>query len=88
MRGRGNPRVAMQIDLPIIVVSATVIVQIVTMVWWASRLTSRVEFVETWIAGHVQTAERLARLEQSVLDVHAGIGRVEKTLRVRHTVED
>ena len=59
----------------------TLIVHLITTVWWAATLTKRVEHIERWIANNEHTAERLAALEQQIDNVGSGITRIEQYLR-------
>lgn len=59
----------------------TLLVHLVTTVWWAASLTKRVDHIERWIAHNEHTAERLAALEQQVENINDGILRIESHLR-------
>lgn len=64
--------------------AVTIVVHLVTTVWWAASVTRRIEHIERWIAHHEHTAERLAKLEQRLEHVSFAIERVEHFLRQRH----
>jgi hypothetical protein len=44
----------------------TIVVHLVSTVWWAASVTRRIEHIERWISHHEHTAERLAALEQRI----------------------
>lgn len=49
-------------------------------VWWASRLTTRMEHVERWVTRHEQVEARLAALERGLGQLQAATGRIEAIL--------
>jgi hypothetical protein len=61
--------------------SVTILVHFVSTVWWAASITRRVEHIEKWITYNEHTAERLAALEQRIVHLTDGIGRIETFLR-------
>jgi hypothetical protein len=67
--------------LPYIALSLTVVVHLITTVWWAASITRRVEYIERWTASHEHTAERLASLEQRIEHLSSGILRIEDFIR-------
>lgn len=68
-------------SISLLALSATIIVHLVTTVWWAASVTRRVEHIERWITHNERTAERLAALEQSMDYIRGGIERIEDFLR-------
>jgi hypothetical protein len=67
--------------LPLLMLTMTLLVHLVTTIWWAASLTKRVEHIEKWIGSNERTAERLAALEQRLDDMSSGIFRIEQYLR-------
>lgn len=61
--------------------SLTLVVHLLTSVWWAASLTRRVDHIEKWIAHNENTAERLAAMDAQMRALSAGIGRIEHCLR-------
>lgn len=64
--------------------AATILVHLISTVWWAASITRRIDHVERWIAHHEHTAERLAALEQQIEHVSHGIQRIEQFLRAKY----
>ena len=46
--------------------AAVLIAHLVAFVWWAAKLTTRVDHIETFITAHQTTLERLSALESSL----------------------
>lgn len=67
--------------IPLLMLTTTLVVQLIATVWWAASLTKRVDHIERWIANNEHTAERLAALEQQIKNMNAGIFRIEQHLR-------
>ena len=69
--------------ISMLTLSLTVIIHLVSTVWWAASITRRIEHIEKWINHHEHTAERLAALEQRIDHLNGGINRIELFLRQR-----
>lgn len=69
--------------LSLIGFSITVIVHLVSTIWWAASITRRVDHIERWITQNEHTAERLAVLERSLDHIRDGIDRIEDFLHRR-----
>lgn len=69
--------------ISMLTLSLTVMIHLVSTVWWAASITRRVEHIEKWISHHEHTAERLAALEQRIDHLNGGINRIELFLRQR-----
>jgi|GEM_PF-1149773 len=67
--------------LSLVTLTLTVIIHLVSTVWWAASITRRVEHIEKWITHNEHTAERLAKLEQRIDHLNGGINRIELFLR-------
>ncbi len=63
--------------------SITVIVHLISTIWWAASITRRVDHIERWITQNEHTAERLAVLERSLDHIRDGIDRIEDFLHRR-----
>ncbi len=70
--------------LSLITLSMTIVVHLVSTVWWAASLTRRVEHVEKWIAHHEHMAARLSALEERIDNLGAGVSRIEQFLRQKY----
>lgn len=68
----------------LLTLSLTLLVHLVTTVWWAASITRRIEFIERWISSNEDTAERLAALEQRMTSLAEGINRIELFMRERN----
>ncbi len=68
----------------LLTLSLTLLVHLVTTVWWAASITRRIEFIEKWISSNEHTAERLAALEQRITSLAEGINRIELYMRERN----
>jgi len=68
----------------LLTLSLTLLVHLVTTVWWAASITRRVEFIEKWISSNEHTAERLVALEQRITSLAEGINRIELYMRERN----
>jgi hypothetical protein len=68
----------------LLTLSLTLLVHLVTTVWWAASITRRIEFIEKWISSNEHTAERLAGLEQRITSLAEGINRIELYMRERN----
>lgn len=71
-------------SLSLITLSMTIVVHLISTVWWAASLTRRVEHIEKWIAHHEHTAERLGKLEERIENVGAAVSRIEHFLRQKY----
>lgn len=69
--------------ISMLTLSLTVMIHLVSTVWWAASITRRVEHIEKWITHNEHTAERLAALEQRIEHLNGGIHRIELFLRQR-----
>lgn len=69
--------------IPLLMLTVTLVVHLITTVWWAASLTKRVDHIEKWISSNQHTAERLASLEQQIENVNDGVLRIEQRLRLR-----
>lgn len=69
--------------ISMLTLSLTVMIHLVSTVWWAASITRRIEHIEKWISHHEHTAERLATLEQRIDHLNGGINRIELFLRQR-----
>ena len=67
--------------LPILMLTVTLVVHLVTTVWWAASLTKRVDHIEKWISTNEHTAARLATMEQRIENMGSGVARIEQHLR-------
>lgn len=61
--------------------AVTLLVHLISTVWWAASITRRVDYIERWISSHQRTAERLIALEQRIDHLGSGIARIESFLR-------
>ncbi|MDF3022909.1 MAG: hypothetical protein PSY14_11865 [bacterium] len=68
----------------LLTLSLTLLVHLVTTVWWAASITRRIEFIEKWISSNEHTAERLVALEQRITSLAEGINRIELYMRERN----
>ncbi|MBL8712261.1 MAG: hypothetical protein JNM12_05130 [Alphaproteobacteria bacterium] len=68
----------------LLTLSLTLLVHLVTTVWWAASITRRIEFIEKWISSNEHTAERLATLDQRMTSLAEGINRIELYMRERN----
>ena len=59
----------------------TLVIHLVSTVWWAASLTRRVDYIERWITSNARTTERLASLEQRIDNLAASLQRIEGFLR-------
>ncbi|MDE1151417.1 MAG: hypothetical protein PW788_02675 [Micavibrio sp.] len=59
----------------------TLLVHLVSTVWWAASLTRRVEYIERWVASNARTTERLAAVEQRLDNLVSGMARIETYMR-------
>ena len=69
--------------ISMLTLSLTVMIHLVSTVWWAASITRRIEHIEKWISHHEHTAERLATLGQRIDHLNGGINRIELFLRQR-----
>ncbi len=69
------------VTVPILMLTITLVVHLITTVWWAASLTKRVDHIEQWIVSNENTSVRLAALEQQIDNLSSGISRVEQHLR-------
>lgn len=69
--------------ISMLTLSLTVMIHLVSTVWWAASVTRRIEHIEKWINHHEHTGERLAALEQRIDHLNGGINRIELFLRQR-----
>jgi hypothetical protein len=69
--------------ISMLTLTLTVMIHLVSTVWWAASITRRVEHIEKWISHNEHTAERLAALEQRIDHLNGGINRIELFLRQR-----
>jgi len=69
--------------ISMLTLTLTVMIHLVSTVWWAASITRRVEHIEKWIGHNEHTAERLAALEQRIDHLNGGINRIELFLRQR-----
>jgi len=67
--------------IPLLMLTITLVVHLITTVWWAASLTKRVDHIEKWIASNEDTSARMAALEQQIENLSSGISRVEQHLR-------
>jgi hypothetical protein len=67
--------------LSLLTLALTIIIHLITTVWWAASITRRVEHIERWITHNEYTAERLAALDLRIAHLSDGITRIEKFLR-------
>lgn len=67
--------------IALLTLSVTLIVHLVSTVWWAASLTRRVDYIERWISTNQNTAERLIALEQRIDHMGSGIARIESFIR-------
>lgn len=67
--------------VPLLMLTVTLVVHLITTVWWAASLTKRVDYIEKWIASNEDTSARMATLEQQIENLSSGISRVEQHLR-------
>ncbi len=61
--------------------AVTLVVHLISTVWWAASLTRRVDYIERWITSNARTTERLASLEQRIDNLAASLQRIEGYLR-------
>lgn len=69
--------------IPLLMLTVTLVVHLITTVWWAASLTKRVDYIEKWIASNEDTSSRMAALEQQIENLSSGISRVEQQLRLK-----
>lgn len=53
-------------SIAIVAICITLIAHLIGFVWWASRLTSRMEHVERWISNNENMSQRLIAIETKV----------------------
>lgn len=68
----------------LLTLSLTLLVHLVTTVWWAASITRRIEFIEKWISSNEHMAGRLATLDQRMTSLAEGINRIELYMRERN----
>lgn len=71
------------IIVPIAVLILTILVHLVTSIWWAARLTTRVETIEKWINGNsdlhnevIQMRAQMMALAASISDIKSNVGKI------------
>lgn len=70
-------------DLPVVALLSLGVVclgHLVGFVWWASKLTTRVDHIERWIGQNEQTATRLTEMEVQIRNVGDALQRIEQRL--------
>ena len=67
--------------IPILMLTITFVVHLMTTVWWAASLTKRVDHIEQWISSNENTSARMAAIEQQIENLSSGISRIEQHLR-------
>ena len=65
--------------IPLGIVTALVI-QTVTVIWWAAKLDSRVVMQEEWFQKNQHLAEKVFRLEERIIAIHEEINELEARL--------
>jgi len=65
---------------PILGLGVVTLAHLVGFVWWASRLTTRVDHIERWISQNEQTSTRLTELEVQLRSVGESLHRIEQRL--------
>ncbi len=61
----------------IIMLSFTLLLHLIGMLWWAATLTKRVDYIEKWVASNEYTSERLATLESQAKAIQVSLERIE-----------
>ncbi|GAB5387725.1 MAG: hypothetical protein Alpg2KO_06930 [Alphaproteobacteria bacterium] len=64
----------------IVTASGAVALHLLGTIWWASRLTTRMDHVERWVVRHEQVEARLAALERGMAGLQGATGRIEAIL--------
>jgi len=64
----------------LLALSFTLLIHLAGTIWWAARLTARVEHIEKWIGSNEHTSERLVVLEEQLRNVSASMARIERLL--------
>lgn len=54
------------LTIAIVAICITLIVHLVATIWWAAKLTNRVDHIEKWITSNERMAERLIAIETKV----------------------
>lgn len=67
--------------IALLTLAVTLLVHLVSTVWWAASITRRVDYIERWISSNQHTAERLIALEQRIDHLGSGIARIESFIR-------
>ncbi len=62
---------------------AALMVQTLSLVWWAAHLDGRVQVLESHDAGNLLMIERLARVEEKLTSLHEDLLRIERNMEHR-----
>ena len=65
---------------PMLGLAVVTLAHLVGFVWWASKLTTRVDHIERWIGQNEQTSTRLTELEVQLRSVGESLHRIEERL--------
>ena len=65
---------------PILGLAVVTLAHLIGFVWWASRLTTRVDHIERWISQNEQTSTRLTELEAQLRSAGESLQRIEHRL--------
>ena len=65
---------------PILGLAVVTLAHLIGFVWWASRLTTRVDHIERWISQNEQTSTRLTELEAQLRSAGESLQRIENRL--------
>lgn len=65
-------------------VAFAVMVQAVAFVWWASRVTSRLDALEEFKGAHTSIKEDIASIKTALHDMRGGMQRIENRMYQQH----
>lgn len=71
----------MTVTVEMVAVAVAMLVELVMIVIWATRLEGRVNLLQRWIDGHAQTQERLTRVEERVHGVRTVVDEIKDILK-------
>ena len=69
----------------LISLAVTMCIQSCGVIWWASRLTARVEHIERWIASNQDVGHELFALKSTVQSIQHSLTRIENYLIKHHS---
>lgn len=69
------------LDTAVIALSITILVHLFGTVWWASRLTARVDHIERWITLNEQNSVRLTALEVKIAALETTVNTIAASVQ-------